>query len=84
MKRYIRSNVIDNVYSYDKLVLSGNHLTPEKLSKALNSEIADDYTLMEIRAVYNAKYDETSIWYKYTDSSARDTYNNFYNDMEEI
>ena len=39
MKRYIRSNVIDNVYSYDKLVLSGNHLTPEKLSKALNSEL---------------------------------------------
>lgn len=81
MKRYIRSNVIDNVYSYDKLVLNGNHLTPEKLAKALNSEIDDDDALMEIRAVYNPKRDETSVWYKYQDSSARDTYNNFYNDM---
>lgn len=84
MKRYIRSNVIDNVYSYDKVVLSGNHLTPAELSKALSSEIEDDDSLIEVRAVYNDKYDETTIWYKYTDSSARDTYNNFYNDMNGI
>lgn len=84
MKRYIRSNIIDNVYSYDKVVLSGNHLTPAELSKTLSSEIEDDDNLIEVRAVYNAKHDETTIWYKYTDSSARDTYNNFYNDMNGI
>lgn len=50
MKRYVKADY--DVYSYDRLVLQGNYVTPAKLAKALDYEIANDDTIIDLRAVY--------------------------------
>jgi len=72
MKRYVKADY--DVYSYDRLVLQGNYVTPAKLAKALDYEIANDDTIIDLRAVYHPEKDETEITYKYIDVSARDDY----------
>ena len=72
MKRYVKADY--DVYSYDRLVLRGNYTAPAKLAKALDYEIANDDTIVELRAVYHREKNETEISYKYIDVSAREDY----------
>ena len=72
MKRYVKAT--EDVYSYDRLVLRGNYVTPTKLAKALDYEIANDDTMIDLRAVYHPEKDETEIIYKYIDNSATQDY----------
>lgn len=74
MKRFIKAGYVDKVYSYDRLVLQGNYVTPAKLAKALDHEIANDDTMIDLRAVYHPDKDETEINYKYIDASAREDF----------
>ena len=72
MKRYVKADY--DIYSYDRLVLLGNYVAPAKLAKALDYEIANDDTMLDLRAVYHPEKDETEIIYKYIDASAKDDY----------
>jgi hypothetical protein len=80
MKRYIKSS--EDVYSYDRLELHGNYVTPAKLAKALDYEIANDDTMIDLRAVYDKNRDVTTIIYKYIDVSATADFDDFAQKMK--